>query len=363
MLQLYINCRFLTQRITGVQRFAFEICRALDHLLLDRLDLKVIGLLPKKSPIQVQYGDVPFRQIKLLPCGVFEGHVWEQFELPWYSRGHHLVNLCNVAPLLKFDQSITLHDVIFMTNLDSQKWWFKLLYKFIAKCTSSVADHVFTVSQFSKREIIHFLGPSPEKVVVLGNAANLDEYPYKDNILDKFSLSSRSYFLMIGSSSARKNISLVAKLFMEQSSLQNSNLVIVGGRYANLSAERRISATNIIYTDYISDGELRSLYHHAQALIFPSTCEGFGISLVEAMSEAIPLIAADIPVLHEVCSESALYFSPYSPSELEEKILLLINNSELTPQLIELGRLQLSNYKWSRFAKILLETVTNKGKI
>lgn len=363
MKKIYLNCRFLTQRITGVQRFAFELCRALDLLLLHKLDIQVIGLLPKKSLIQVQYGEVPFQQIKLYKCGIFKGYAWEQLELPWYSRGDHLINLCNVAPLLKFNQSITLHDVIFMTGFDSQKWWFKLLYRFIATRTSNAANHVFTVSQFSKREIIRFLDIETEKIIVLGNAANLNEYPYEDNILDKFSLSSKSYFLMIGSSSARKNTSLVVNLFAEQDNFKSITLVIVGGRYANLGAESRVNAVNIIYTDYINDSELRSLYHHAQALIFPSIYEGFGIPLVEAMSENIPLIAASISVVHEVCNESALYFSPYSTKELEEKILMLINNRELSLQLTELGRLRLGNYKWDKFAKILLDTIVNGGGV
>ena len=123
-MKVYINCRFLTQRITGVQRFAFELCKALDSLLIEANDLQVIGLMPNRE-INAQYTDYVFHNITIQPCGRFAGHIWEQFELPFYSRGSLLINLCNTAPLVKFYQMITLHDVIFMTNLDSQKWWFK----------------------------------------------------------------------------------------------------------------------------------------------------------------------------------------------------------------------------------------------
>ncbi|MBY0244873.1 MAG: glycosyltransferase family 4 protein [Sphingobacteriaceae bacterium] len=353
MIKIYLNVRFLTQRITGVQRFAFELCKALDNLLMDVNDLQIIGLMPNRE-INAQYTDYVFHNIIIKSCGRFTGHIWEQFELPFYSQGSLLMNLCNTAPLLKFKQIITLHDVIFMTNLDSQKWWFKAWYQLIARVTVLSAKFVFTVSEFSKAEIVRLLAVEPEKIVVLGNAASIQNYPYDDSILDRFNLRDQQHFLMIGSNSARKNTQMVAKLFASDPKLSKATLVIVGGKYVNLGLVDDIVAENLIYTDYITDGELRSLYTNADALIFPSLYEGFGIPLVEAMAESLPILAADIPVTREVCAVSALYFSATDRQQLANCILLLKTQPELRERLIKSGLQQLGNYQWVRFAKIML---------
>ena len=81
---------------------------------------------------------------------------------------------------------------------------------------------------------------------------------------------------MIGSNSTRKNTQMVAKLFASEPELHDVMLVIVGGKYVNLGAVDDIVAENLIYTDYIKDGELRSLYSHAQALIFHLSMKDLG---------------------------------------------------------------------------------------
>lgn len=356
-MQLIINCRFLTQRITGVQRFAFEMCKELDSLLHSYADLKVIGLMPQRE-INEQYCNYVFKSIQIKGCGRLSGHLWEQLELPIYSRGALLINFCNTAPLLKFKQVITLHDVIFMTNQDSQKLWFKLWYQLIARVTVSSARSVFTVSEFSKAEIIRLLKVNADRIVVLGNAPSLQNYAYENQIFNRFKLVGKKYFLMIGSNSTRKNTQMVAKLFASEPELHDVMLVIVGGKYVNLGAVDDIVAENLIYTDYIKDGELRSLYSHAQALIFPSLYEGFGIPLLEAMAESTIVIASDIRVIREVCADNALYFDPYSTNSLKQQIILRLSHSdELLLELKDKAQAQLVNYQWAKFAKIMLETI------
>jgi len=353
--------RFLTQRITGVQRFAYEICCELDKLLANFPDVELVGLLPNR-PILRQYDIRNFSAIKITTCGRFSGHLWEQLELPWYSRGNALLNLCNVAPIFKHLQYITLHDVIFMTNLDSQKWWFKLWYRLIAWSTSRFARHIFTVSEFSKSEISCYLAIDPFRITVLGNGASLSNYAYQDEIISGLSLVAQNYFLIIGSNTARKNINVVTSLFATSAELSHVKLVVVGGSYANLGAVNQITAPNIIYTGYIPDSELRSLYHHAKALIFPSLYEGFGIPVIEAMAENIPLIVSDIPVMHEVCGDSAIYFNPHQPGSLKMKLIELINGNYHRLDLLKLlANQRVANYQWSSFAKKIIFQLMLKG--
>lgn len=348
--------RFMTQRITGVQRFAFEICKALDALCCANSDVEFIGLRPN-CQIQEQYSNYNFNSIRVNSCGHLSGHLWEQLELPWYSSGSLLVNLCNTAPLFKFKQCITLHDVIFMTNQDSQKLWFKLWYRLIARVTSFSAQTIFTVSQFSKAEIVRTLKITASRIIVLGNAPSLQNYNYINRVFTRFGLSDKKYFLVIGSSSVRKNTQIVTNLFAFDPELRGTILVIVGGKYMNLTAIDDIVADNIIYTNYVEDGELRSLYHNAQALIFPSLYEGFGIPVIEAMSEHTPVIVADIPVLQEVCADSALYFDPHDAMALKSLLLQVISNQRITDDLNNAAALRVSHYKWTKFAKIMQDII------
>ncbi len=352
---LYINMRYLTQRITGVQRFAFELCKKLDLLAAEQSNnLQLIGLMPKRD-VHAQYANYQFKQIQVHRCGVLSGHLWEQIELPYYARKHSLVNLCNSAPLMQQRQYITLHDVIFLNKLDSQTYVFRLWYTLMAKFTAARAQKIFTVSNNSKQEIIQQLKVVTQQVVVLGNAPSLHVYPYNEQILAQYNLQPQHYFLMVGSNSLRKNTHMVAQAFANNASLQKTKLVIVGGKFANLAATKQLNAPNLIYTDYISDSELRSLYHNALALIFPSISEGFGIPIIEAMAEQTPILAADIPVLHEICAASALYFNPYLVNELITQIELVLHDSSIITQLKRLMAERLDQYSWSKFAKVMLE--------
>jgi glycosyltransferase involved in cell wall biosynthesis len=201
-----------------------------------------------------------------------------------------------------------------------------------------------------------------ERIKVLGNAPSLQRYAYEDNILSQLHVQSNEYFLMIGSSSVRKNTQVIAQLFAMDHMLADYKLVIVGGEYANLSAATSIQAENIVYTGYIGDGELRSLYRNAVALIFPSLYEGFGIPVIEAIAEHCLVIVSDIPVMREICGEHAIYFNPHNAEDLKKKLCVLLANPDLLYSNTKLANKQLIRYNWLKFAKILLWDLLEHGR-
>ena len=105
-----INGRFLTQRMTGVQRYAIETVRAMDRLLAER-DVQTRPICELLVPRGHNWQHGPLAAITVRPAGTFQGHIWEQFELPLLAeRGAVLLNLCNTYPILARHPLVTVHD-------------------------------------------------------------------------------------------------------------------------------------------------------------------------------------------------------------------------------------------------------------
>lgn len=125
---IYINARFLTQAVTGVQRYAIELVKSIDSLIdrgeLNTSELKFILLSPSG-----RIHSLNLKHIKILEVGSLRGHLWEQLELPFYARKGLLMNLCNTAPILKRNQIITIHDAAVYAVPQTYSFAFRAWYK------------------------------------------------------------------------------------------------------------------------------------------------------------------------------------------------------------------------------------------
>ena len=160
-----VNARFLTQGVTGVQRFAMEICLRLKHLLKD------VEFVTPEDVIQKE----AFRELNAKIVGSHHGHLWEQLDLPKYlkSRGKPLlVNLANTAPLFYKNKIVTVHDVAYKVFPQTYPKPFLLYYNLMIPRLLNGSRHVVTVSQFSKEEICRYYQIDNNKVSVVYNAVS-----------------------------------------------------------------------------------------------------------------------------------------------------------------------------------------------
>ncbi|MGH7158411.1 MAG: glycosyltransferase family 4 protein, partial [Candidatus Saccharimonadales bacterium] len=160
-----INGRFLTQKLTGVQRFACELVRALDALIgKGIIDPKYSLLLITPSGTEI-----PFKlsHIRVEQAGLFAGHLWEQLELPLYARRGVLLNLCNSAPLLKTQQLVVIHDAGVYAVPHAYSVVFRAWYKFMLPLLGKMARHLVTVSYFSRSELVRYCGYDEAKITVV----------------------------------------------------------------------------------------------------------------------------------------------------------------------------------------------------
>jgi glycosyltransferase involved in cell wall biosynthesis len=313
---LYINGRFLTQRLSGVQQFGIEICKE----LIAKYELKI--LVPAKSQLQTK----EFKE-ELLPIGRLTGHFWEQLELPYFMKSQKnalLLNLCNTAPLFCKKQFITIHDLAFAVQPSWFDWRFSLFYNFLIPRIIRKSNYIFTVSETIKQEIISTFKIGSEKISILGNKVSdklLNSSAIKPNNLE---FRSQSFYLMVGSSNPRKNFTFVEELF--KSDLSNFKLVVVGGSHAAFKANETIKSDNIIYLDFVKVGELKWLYENALALINPSVYEGFGIPNLEALAFKTLVFCTNIPVFKEIYKDSVCYFELNEKQSLKALIMQHQNN-------------------------------------
>ena len=345
---LLVNARFLTQKITGVQRFSIEISRQLKKIM--NREIRFI------APENIIHENIA-NELDVAIVGKNKGHLWEQIDLPKYLKeigSPLLLNLANTAPLFYRNKIVTIHDVAFERYPQTFNWKFRYTYKYLIPAIIKRSRHVFSVSDFSKNEIINFYGINNNKVSVIYNSVNDKFKPLRKKH------TKHDYILAVSSLHYQKNFHSLIKAF----NLQNGDikLYLVGSfnkNFANTALIKEIKSNkNIIFLGRVGDEELIRLYSNAKYFVFPSLYEGFGIPPLEAQACGCPVICSNAASLPEVGGkDSVLYIDPYDINDIKEKMELLINNSELQDKLRTKGFENIKRFSWERSAKKMIEIV------
>jgi glycosyltransferase involved in cell wall biosynthesis len=362
---IYINGKFLIQKLSGIQRHAIELIKAIDLCISENKkfsNLNLIILIPSDSNIDpYNFKSIKIKKVKIL----FNKFIWEQVQLPLLSYKKKLLNLTGSSPAFKLNQNCTYADMAIFESHKAYQYKYVLFYRFLFKFQSLVIKKIYTISNFSKSRINSILNIPNENIIVLGcSAEHMLNSISDNNIFKKIGIKNK-YYLCVGSNNINKNISLVLKLFTSNYYFDDFKLVIVGNFNIKIFSNDTnipIDSKNIIFTGEISDSELKALYENAIAFIFPSIYEGFGIPPVEAMYCNCPVIASNIDVLNEVCGSAALYFNPYSESELFYSLRQVYSDSLIRSNLIKLGSIQARKYSWKSSALSILDDLVCSDK-
>jgi glycosyltransferase involved in cell wall biosynthesis len=349
-----INGRFLTQKLTGVQRFAYEITKALIRIEPQYNIITTKGWLSK---------DYPELQNNIVEVGFIQGHVWEQVILPIYLAKIGtplLINLGSTAPIAYKNNVYTLHDVAVKKFPRSFSFAFRTLYNFLIPLCLRQSKVIITVSEFSKREIIDNYNIVPDKIHVIYNAVSS-----RLKAINSEKIKDKPYLLAVSSLNPQKNFGRLIEAYQR---LENPkfNLHIVGGwnkSFANHIFKDRSKSIGIIFLGRLSDVELVQQYKNAEAFLFPSIYEGFGIPPIEAQSFGCPVIASDIEPLREVLRNSALFFDPYNIEEMIKQINALMENPNLKNRLTKLGMENASRFSWNSSAEKLQKLILSNTKL
>jgi glycosyltransferase involved in cell wall biosynthesis len=348
--EIFINGRYLTQRMTGVQRYAMEVVLSLDRLL-------TAGTLGggHRVTLLVPPGSFPLpalRSIRVVQGGNLSGHFWEQIDLPRLARAGLLFNPCGPSPLFHPCQVTMLPDASVFLAPEGYSFayiaWTRLLYL----SAGMRAKIILTISAYSKKKLLdHCRTLSEQKVHVVYPGSNhvLDRGTDTGILNDLFKNGRRDYVLCVGSQQANKNVKIVASV-SEWLDERGISTIVTGGGSKTVFRGEEINAGRVTKTGYVSDAELETLYKNARCFIFPSFEEGFGIPPLEAMRCRCPVISSSSASMPEVCGDGAIYFDPKDVEGLKSALDVVLSNAVLADQLKARGAVQAEKYTWDQTA-------------
>ena len=357
---LFVNARFLSQEITGTQRYAVSIARELKKIQPQTIFLAPPAIIDPQLATELEVRIIGANRYRLYQKLNLRANIlWEQIDLPLYLGRHGspiLLNLVNLAPYLYKNSIITIHDLSFKLYPEFFSRRFAAFYNFLVPRLARRARHIVTNSRHSKSDICKHLQIPQEKVTVAGCAANLVE-PFPDQP----SPYANPYILAVGALEPRKNIANLIAAFRKLPD-KNLRLVIVGKNDAQIFS--RVSETNresneliderVFFTGYIDDQKLTTFYKHAIAFCYPSFYEGFGLPPLEAQTQGCPVMVSKRASLPEVFEDSALYCNPEDINSIAKGLQNLIDNQELRQQLQLAGYKNCRRFDWQQSAQKII---------
>lgn len=352
-----VNGRFLSQPVTGVQRFSAEIVDAIDTLI-------GMGEWPETALLTPQLAGAPAglagargSRLRVRPVGRRQGHLWEQIDLPRAARGSTLINLGNTAPVLAgAGQVVVIHDAGVFDTPSSYSWKFRLAYKGLQQALAKAGARIATVSEFSRRRIAACLDIDAEQIAVLYEGADHILRTAADpHTLARYGLRPGGFALVVGSRVAHKNLAALEEV---TAALGRRGMVVAVAGGTNAVVFRATpGAVGERQLGRITDAELRALYENACCLLFPSRYEGFGLPPVEAMACGCPVIAGQGGAVEEICGGTALYFDADQPGSIARAVERLLDDADLAADLRVRGIGRAATLSWIASARILGDVV------
>jgi glycosyltransferase involved in cell wall biosynthesis len=247
-----------------------------------------------------------------------------------------------------------------------KRMYAKIFYQFAVN-----KDIIFTISDFSKSEIVKFTKCKPQKIIIAKCAIDKDHFRKLDKELSTNKTSPEienykndNYVLFTGNVKPHKNLTRALLAFEEVAKNQtNLKFLIVGKRDNFITGDNKIFKLveespflieRVKFTGRISDLNLAFLYKHAKAFLFPSLYEGFGLPPLEAMIFGCPVIASREGSLPEVCGDAAYYCDAYDVEDISRAIVQVLSNEALKKDLITKGFLKVEEYDWAIFNNSIL---------
>lgn len=357
--EIVINGRFLTQPVTGVQRVAREVVRALDHLVSEEevpLRLRLVC----EAHADATELELRATQIEAVG-GRLRGHAWEQLVLPARVRGGHLLCLGNTAPirslLAAHPTTVMIHDLSYRQFPEAYRHRYRLGHAVMLPFLLRRASALVTVSE-TERAVLGKLNPAAlPRIRVAQNGG------WRDGTIEpRTNRPAGGYVLYVGSLSSRKNISGVLAVAIRLAREDGVTTQLVGASSdiltpiaANIPDDVRDKVRLVGPVTELS--ALADLYRDAACLLFPSFYEASPLPPVEAMSFGCPVVVSAIPAMTERCGTAALYCDPHSVDDMAEAVRRCLSGDTGIAEQILRAYARSTRWSWRSQAEAVLEAM------
>lgn len=345
-----INGKFLTERITGMQRYAIEMTKELDKISNP-------GELTIVVPISAK--DIPqYKNIKVVKYGRLKGIPWEQLCLPIFLYKNKMtgIHMLANAPIIKSGDVVVAHGVnnkvnpqFYKTLRDKMaRLWHNIVYHFYFKHSHLI----FTDTEFSKSEIMKTYHVKEEYLHIVPCAwQHMKNFTSDESIFDRHpEINKGEYYFSMSSVNENKNFKWIAAVAEMNKS---DTFAIAGGKslqqYFEVNGIKK--PNNLVFMGYVSDGEAKALMTYCKAFLFPTFYEGFGMPPMEAMSCGAQAIVSDTPTMHEVYGDTVHYIDPNNPD---------VNLNKLLEKIVTADSKVLNKYSWADSAEKFIKTIRLK---
>ena len=324
-------------------------------------------LLPPGTESILQGGNANIRKIATT---VKYYSIREQFVLPGLLREngveifhspHFLIPLIRPCPTV-----VTIHDLIYITcKEDLPSFAGRLYYKWMMEAAARLCRSIITDSEYSKTDIVRHLGVDPRQVAVIYPGIDPQFRPVRDEVKlakvrEKYGIKS-DYVLYTGIYKPRKNHAALLRAF--ENFLQTGvavQLVFAGPADGSEVGLRRLASEfgitdQVVFAGFVSDEDLPALYSSARIYACPSLYEGFGFTVLEAMTCGTPVVCTRETSLPEVAGQGALYADPRQRDEFALALHRAFTDEDLRRQLIASGFANVKRFSWQTAAKATLD--------
>jgi glycosyltransferase involved in cell wall biosynthesis len=351
-MRIAIDARELVGKPTGVGRYLSQILSAWTRLPAAAAHEFILCSPDEQSDA----GWAPLTVSRLSAAG--HGTIWEQLVLPGLikkSRANVLFAPAYTAPLNSpVPVVVTVHDVSFVAHPEWFSWREGIRRRMITKASARRAARVLTQSNFTKREVVRYLGLDQSRVDVI----------YLGTTTLRTNAEREPLVLYVGSIFNRRHIPELIEGFSQLAARHaTARLEIVGDNrtmpeidvdalIAQSGAPDRIRARH-----YVSDAELSSLYARASGFAFLSEYEGFGLTPLEAMAGGIPVVVLDTEIAREIYGPAAAYVAQPEPAMIAAALERVLGDTSERRRLADAGKAQVERYSWDECARRTLQVL------
>jgi len=349
----------------GVSRYTTELLKALPHVG----GPAALEIHPLAYPFRIRFGarKRPIDRLHIL----LRDALWYPFGLSMAGRIRrydtmHMTTL--MGPILSAGPLIlTIHDLSVLHFPKQFPRWFRIYTGAMLPLVSRRAAHIITDSEFSKSDIHEMFGVPLDRISVIPLGLDHLQFRPVDRdraraiLSEKYGITA-PYFLTVGVISPRKNLSrLVQALIMIRASLPAAHLLLIVGEVGwhsqDLMDTIRSSgmADAVRLLGHVPDGDLSSIYSGAEALVYPSLFEGFGLPILEAMACGCPVIGSSASSIPEVIGDAGLICNPKETESIAHQMRRILHEPELSARLRAEGIRRASGFDWRRTAELTVD--------